>query len=260
MTDFQAILSKDQIVARGPGPLYVNLQKILDELISERRIEPGTALPTERDLAEMSGLSRVTVRKAVDELVQRGHLVRRQGSGTFVAHLAAKVEQPLSKLTSFSEDMARRGLETKSVWLNKGVFSPSPNETMVLGLSHDIDVVRLERLRTGGGMPLAIELAAISTEFLPDPDLVTTSLYQALKSRGHNPVRATQRISARNSDEREAELLGIEVGSAVLQMERVTYLSTGRVIEFTRSVYRGDTYDFVAELRVSDNNNQLVEV
>lgn len=260
MTDFRAILSKERIVARGPGPLYVNLQRVLDELIADRRIEPGAALPTERDLAEMSGLSRVTVRKAVDELVKRGHLVRKQGSGTFVASTVPKVEQPLSKLTSFSEDMARRGLETSSVWLSKGVFSPSPNETMVLGLAHDVDVVRLERLRTGGGVPLAIELAAISTEFLPDPTLVTTSLYQALKARGHFPARATQRISARICDEREAKLLGIEAGAAVLQMERVTYLSTGRVVEFTRSVYRGDTYDFVAELRVSDGSNQMAEV
>lgn len=254
MTDFAAILAKDQITARGPGPLYVNLRKILDELISDQRIEAGTALPTERDIAEMSGLSRVTVRKAVDELVKSGHLVRKQGSGTFVAPPVRRVEQPLSKLTSFTEDMARRGLETKSVWLNKGIFTPSPNETMVLGLSHDVNVVRLERLRTAGPVPLAIELAAVSTEFLPHPDLVQGSLYQALNARGHHPVRASQRISARNCEEREAGHLGIEKGAAVLVMERITYIASGRVIEFTRSIYRGDAYDFVAELRVGDTN------
>lgn len=259
MTDFASILSKEQITARGPGPLYVNLRKILDELIGENRIAPGTALPTERDLAEMSGLSRVTVRKAVDELVKSGHLVRKQGSGTFVAQPVRRVEQPLSKLTSFTEDMARRGLETKSVWLNKGVFSPSPNETMILGLSHDVNVVRLERLRTAGSVPLAIELAAVSTEFLPDPDLVDGSLYQALNARGHHPVRATQRICARNCEEREAGHLGIAKGAAVLVMERITYLASGRVIEFTRSVYRGDTYDFVAELRVADPGSRIAE-
>ena len=255
MTNYSSFLSRDHIAAQGPGPLYVKLRRVLDELIANKDLEPGSALPTERDIAEMAGLSRVTVRKAVDELVNCGHLVRKHGSGTFVASPVHKVEQSLSKLTSFTEDMQRRGLETKTVWLNKGIFSPSPNETMILGLSHDVDVIRLERLRWGGGLPLAIEIAAISAEFLPNADLVDLSLYEALRQLGHFPARATQRISARTSDEHEAEHLKIGKGDAVLQIERVTYLKSGRVVEFTRSIYRGDAYDFVAELRVPDHQS-----
>ncbi len=258
MTEIVSIINKESIEALGPGPLYVNLRRVLSDLIATQVLEPGTALPTERDLAEMSGLSRVTVRKAVEELVRDGQLIRKQGSGTFVA-LPAKVEQPLSKLTSFTEDMARRGVETKSIWLSKGVFMPSPNETMALGLRHDTSVIRLERLRTGGGIPLAIEAASVSTEFLPSPDLVGNSLYETLRKRGYAPSRATQRISARNCNNDESKHLEIEPGAAVLFIERMTYLATGRAVELTHSIYRGDTYDFVAELRVAGDDTPVEE-
>ena len=106
-------------------------------------------------------------------------------------------------------------------------------------------------LRIANEMPLAIERAAIAPEFLPDPDVVTTSLYAALEERNARPVHATQRISARNVDAEDALLLGVQPGDAALQIERVSRLASGRVIEFTRSVYRGDAYDFVAELTLT---------
>ena len=101
-------------------------------------------------------------------------------------------------------------------------------------------------------MPLAIERACISSEFLPDPARVTGSLYTALEQRGCRPVRAVQRISAYNIKEPDAALLGVPPGVAGLSIERVSYLASGRVVEFTRSLYRGDAYDFVAELTLSD--------
>jgi GntR family transcriptional regulator len=251
-TDFTAFFSEDNIRSKGAGPLYVRLRRVLDDLIASPALEQGQALPTERDIAEMSGLSRVTVRKAVDELVKSGHLLRRHGSGTFIAPPYTRVQQSLSQLTSFTEDMARRGLKTRSVWLNRGVFSPSPDETMALGLSVSDRVSRFERLRIADEMPLAVERASIAHEFLPDPDVVEHSLYAALEKLDARPWRATQRISARSIDAQEARLLGVAEGDAVLQIERISYLQSGRAIEFTRSVYRGDTYDFVAEMRLGD--------
>ena len=245
------LFTAEHVQAQGTGPLYVKLRRVLEDAIESGVIGHGEALPTERDIAERAALSRVTVRKAVDDLVSDGRLIRRQGSGTFVAAPVSKVRQPLSQLTSFSEDMARRGLSTRSQWLARGLFDPSPDEMMRLGLPVGSPVARLERLRIANEMPLAIERAAIAPEFLPDPDVVTTSLYAALEERNARPVHATQRISARNVDAEDALLLGVQPGDAALQIERVSRLASGRVIEFTRSVYRGDTYDFVAELTLT---------
>jgi GntR family transcriptional regulator len=201
-------------------------------------------------LANRVEVSRVTVRKAVTQLVKEGVLVQRHGSGTFVAPPAQRVEQMLSQLTSFTEDMARRGMAVRSEWLDRGLYLPSPEETVVLGLTSGEQVARISRLRLSGETPLAIERASLSSYILPDPMAVTDSLYRLLDKSGNRPIRAIQRIRAANLGERDAQLLQVPVGSAGLNIERTSYLASGRVIEYTRSVYRGDTYDFVAELRI----------
>ena len=107
------------------------------------------------------------------------------------------------------------------------------------------------RLRIANDTPLAIERASLSSSVLPDPEAVGASLYAALEKTGNRPVRAMQRISAANLGEADARLLDVPAGSASLNIERISYLASGKVIEFTRSIYRGDTYDFVAELRLT---------
>ncbi|MEH6772789.1 MAG: GntR family transcriptional regulator [Cereibacter changlensis] len=235
----------------GAGPLYLQLQRRIAEAIASGRLAPGDSLPAERDMATMTGLSRVTVRKAVQALVLSGQLVQRRGSGTFVAHKVEKLEQALSLLTSFTEDMQRRGRTVESVWLSRAVHSPSPEEVMALGLGADDRAARLARVRRSDGIPLAIERASLSTAFLPDPEVVETSLYGVLEARGLRPTRAVQRISAANLGPRDAELLEVAEGVAGLKIERVSYLPSGQVIEFTRSLYRGDAYDFAVELKLT---------
>jgi Transcriptional regulators len=243
-----ALLPLQSLQSAGTGPLYVKLRRSLEEAIRSGRLEHGHALPPERDLADYANVSRVTVRKAVDDLVRDGLLTRKHGSGTFVVKPMPRVEQPLTSLTSFTEDMARRGLVTRSEWLERGLFHPSPEEMMMLGLAPGTRVARLGRLRMGNDLPLAIEHASISAEFLPDPMSVTGSLYAELEKKNARPVRAIQRISACNMKNPEAGLLAVPVGAAGLSIERVSYLASGRVVELTRSLYRGDAYDFVAEL------------
>ncbi|NEX46449.1 GntR family transcriptional regulator [Pseudotabrizicola algicola] len=235
----------------GSGPLYLQLQRRLVDAITSGRLAAGDSLPAERDMASMTGLSRVTVRKAVQALVANGQLVQRRGSGTFVAPKVERLEQALSLLTSFTEDMARRGKSVESVWLSRQVVTPSPEEVMALGLGIGDRVARLERVRRSDDVPLAIERASLSTATLPDPGMVETSLYAILESRGLRPVRAVQRISAANLGGRDAELLGVPIGAAGLRIERIGYLPSGRVVEFTRSLYRGDAYDFAVELTLS---------
>jgi len=158
----------------------------------------------------------------------------------------------LSLLTSFTEDMARRGMTVRSMWLDRGLYTPSPEETVTLGLSSTDSVARVARLRISGDTPLAIERASLSSRILPDPEAVGASLYAHLDRSGNRPVRAIQRIRAVSLGETDAELLEVAPGVASLHIERTSYLASGRVVEFTRSIYRGDTYDFVAELRLGD--------
>lgn len=127
---------------------------------------------------------------------------------------------------------------------------------MVLGLSSNELVARVARLRIADGTPLAIERAALSARVLPDPGIVATSLYATLQTSGNRPVRAVQRISAANLGQDDARLLEVASGVAGLHIERISYLASGKVIEFTRSVYRGDAYDFVAELRLAEPDNK----
>ncbi len=253
MTEHLAsILKPESLQAGGSGPLYLKLRQSLEEAINSGKLNHGDALPPERDLADYANISRVTVRKAVDDLVKDGLLVRRHGSGTFVVKPVAKVQQSLSRLTSFTEDMARRGLKATARWLERGLYPASPDEMMMLGLPADALVARLGRLRIADDLPLAIERASISAEFVPDPRQVTTSLYAELDKIGARPVRAVQRISACNLKDPDAAMLGIPVGSAGLSIERISYLASGRFAAFTRSVYRGDAYDFAAELSLTD--------
>ncbi|PZQ47350.1 MAG: GntR family transcriptional regulator [Rhodovulum sulfidophilum] len=236
----------------------MRLTRTIGAAIERGTLRPGDSLPAERELASLTGLSRVTVRKAIEQLVASGQLTQRRGSGTFVAEPVEKVEQALSLLTSFSEDMRRRGKRVRSVWLTRAVHAPSPEEVMALGLTALDRVARLERVRAADGVPLAIERASLPTAILPDPEAVGDSLYDLLSARGLRPVRAVQRISAANLGPADAELLDVAPGAAALRIERVSYLPNGRVIEFTRSLYRGDAYDFAAELKIPVGDEEKI--
>ena len=235
----------------GAGPLYLQLQRRLIDAMAQGALPPGASLPAERDIAAMTGLSRVTVRKAIEALVASGQLVQKRGSGTYVAPRVERLEQALSLLTSFTEDMARRGKSVESHWISRSIQPPTPEEVMALGLGAGDRVARLERVRRSDGVPLAIERASIPTQVLPDPGAVGTSLYAMLETLGQRPVRAVQRISAANLGPRDAELLGVAPGAAGLKIERIGYLASGQVVEFTRSLYRGDAYDFAVELKLA---------
>lgn len=232
------------------GPRYVQLRQRLESGIESGVLPPNSSLPPEREIAEITELSRVTVRKAIQELVREGLVEQRQGSGSFIREPMNRMEQSLSHLTSFSEDMAQRGMDTTSRWLERGVFLATPAETAGLDLEGGSEVARIYRLREAGGRPMALERATLPLDILPNPLDVKTSLYEVLDTRGFRPVSALQKISAINLEAREADLLGVAEGAAGLSIERTSFLASGRVAELTRSLYRGDAYDFVAELRL----------
>ena len=249
-------LAPDLRLSTTGGPRYLQLRRRIAEGIAEGILPPNSPLPPERELASLTGLSRVTVRKATQAMVEDGLITQRQGSGSFVAPASKRVEQSLSRLTSFTEDMARRGFQSVSKWLERGVFLPSPEEVIALALGPDDSVARIARLRMADDKPMAIERAALPMDILPNPTEVVTSLYDVLEKSGKRPVRAIQKLSAINLDQADADLLGIDPGAAGLRIERTSYLPDGRVVEFTRSIYRGDSYNFVAELRLGSNQDK----
>jgi GntR family transcriptional regulator len=233
--------------AKSAGPLYRKLQDGLRSAIQRSLLRPNEALPAERDLAAEFEVSRITIRKALDALVGEGLLTRRQGAGTFVA---SRVEKQFSKLTSFSEDMAARGRAVRSQWLLREAGSVRPDESLTLGLGPGTGVYRFNRIRFADDMPMALEYSTVSGFALSGPDAVGNSLYEALEKAGHRPVRALQRLRAVLVGSEQAGLLGIEAGEAALYIERRGFLEDGRVVEATQSWYRGDAYDFVAELNM----------
>jgi GntR family transcriptional regulator len=229
-------------------PLYQQLQRALRDAIENRVIGPDDALPPERDLAEMLNVSRITVRKAIDELVEDGLLIRKQGSGTFVSN---RVEKNFAKLTSFSEDMRARGREPRSVWMNRATGTVTPEESLTLRSSPGTPVFRFHRIRYADDAPMAIEYATVIATCLPSLDSVESSLYEALERTGNRPVRALQRLRAVLLTAEQAKLLKAQESDAGLLVARVGYLKDGRAVEYSQSYYRGDIYDFVAELSAS---------
>lgn len=231
---------------QSSSPLYVQLAQRLAQGIHDGRFRPHEALPSERVLSESLSLSRVTARKAIDRLAEQGLIVRRRGSGNYIA---PKLEQPLARLTSFSEELRQRGFEPSSRWLQRRCTAASPDEQLSLGLSPGARVAQLERLRLADGTVMAYEISVLPEPVLPDPAQVEGSLYEHLGTLGKAPARALQHIRALNATDRHAELLGVPAGQALLFITRVGYLDNGLPVELTQSYCRSDLYGFVSEMR-----------
>ena len=239
-------------VRAGRGSLAEAVSARLKAEIADGRFAQADVLPGERELCEMLDVSRTTLRRAIDSLVGEGALSRHHGAGTFVRRGAPHIDQPLSRLTSFTEDMRLRGLTASSAEIRRGLFLPTPEETMMLGVSPRDKVFRFDRLRLADGVPMAVERAVVPEAFIGDGADVGESLYSALGARGWRPVRALQRLRAVILAPDEARLLEAPKRAAALEIHRIAYLSDGRCVEYTHSFYRSDVYDFVAELSLGD--------
>ena len=250
--NYQEIFSPSNWLLEKGGLRYIQLQRQIEKAIADGKLPPGIPLPPEREIAKITGLSRVTVRKAIAPLVKSGLVEQKQGSGSLIAEPVQRVEQSLSRLTSFTEDMQFRGIKTTSRWLNRAISAPSPEEIMNLAISTSETVSRIDRLRFANDIPMAIERATLPNSILKDPLSVEISLYETLEKVGKKPVRAIQHLKATNIKKEDAILLKCDEGTACLNVTRLSFLSSGEVVEFTKSVYRGDAYDFVAELRIPE--------
>jgi GntR family transcriptional regulator len=237
---------RSHVPVHSHSPIYMQLAQKLRQDITEGKILAGEALPSERDLCALMGASRVTVRKAIELLIEEGMLSRRQGSGTYVT---PRIQAPGSFLTSFSEDAEARGETTTTHWMEKKKGFASDEEARLLELKVDAPVLRLSRVRLADGEPLAIENAVVPADMLPTAEKLGNSLYKALAERGNRPISGQQKIRAALAGPNEAKLLGVEEGVEILRIERLTRRADGRPVELTRSAYRGERYEFVSELR-----------
>jgi GntR family transcriptional regulator len=243
-----ALIQQAVSLRQGAHPLYQGVAAALEDLIANGALSSGTRLPPERELADLCGLSRVTIRKAVSQLAAQGLLVQRQGSGTYVAQPAAPPLTTHLPVISLTEDLRRRGQSGRSVWLARRVVQGSERDCAALALDPGGRVVRLLRLRLANERPLSVERTILPIAALPDPSILGQSLYDTLALLGTRPVRVAQRISAINVSPRDAEMLGIFPATAALCISRHGYDRSGKIVEITEAILRGDSYDYSIEL------------
>jgi GntR family transcriptional regulator len=228
-------------------------ERVLDLMES---LAVGDTIPSERQLTEQLGVSRLTVRAALDELVRDGYLDRRHGSGTYVTE--PKIAQPLT-LTSFSEDMRRRGMVPGSRTLELVITSTGARLARRLDVSPEARLVRVKRLRLADNEPMAMEVLHIPEALVPGlskADLENHSFYELLEERyGIVIVSGTQSIEPTVTSEEESEVLGVPLHTPAFLFERTTVSESGRVVEFVRSIYRGDRYRLVADLTLPRARN-----
>ncbi|KMY56906.1 GntR family transcriptional regulator [Geobacillus sp. FSL K6-0789] len=235
---------------QSPIPIYYQLEQYIKEKIEKGEWQPGEIIPSERELAGMYDISRMTVRQAVNNLVNDGYLIRRRGKGTFVA--AQKIEQPLKGLTSFSEDMRARGMEPGTIVLSFETVPASEKLAEGLGVAEGDDLYKVRRLRLADGLPMALETLYIPVHLVPGltRDVVSGSVYEFIeKEKGLVIGSAVQTLEASVARQVEAEHLKMKEGAPVLLLERRTHLVDGRPLEVVKSVYRGDRYKFMIEMK-----------
>ena len=233
-------VSAEPLIVDGVVPKHEQLRGRLTELAA--RLPAGTPLPGERQLCIDHGVSRITVREAIGQLVSEGVLVRVRGKGTFVAERAARSRLHLA---SFNSDMRRLGLQPSTVVLAVARLMPPPATRRALDLAAGASAWHVRRLRLADQQPMSIDDAWYVTDVLPDLDAqdLTGSLYSLLADHYGCPIdRAEQTVRAAVADRETGPLLGLSAGRPVLVFDRVSY-SGGRPVEHAESTYRGDRYE-----------------
>ncbi len=239
---------------RAGIPLYVQIR---DALIGEiAGMEPGETIATESELEKRFGVSRITVRKAMDALTAEGVLVRQQGRGTFVRE--PKLTHELNNITSWTEQLKALGYEPGTTHVECETTDPPMRIARMLKLRAE-RVVRLRRLRLADGEPVSIMINYLPERMIPglvDSGMERESLYEQLEERyGLAPAEAVDTVETRKATEQEAELLKIQPWTPVISVTRVSYLADGSPLEVALATSRGDRYQY--KVRLSGRANLL---
>lgn len=233
----------------SPLPLYYQLRNAVLQQIENGTLAPGDTLPTERELIDRYRVSRITVRQALSSLMADGLLYRQRGLGTFVRK--SRIEQELSTLTGFSEEMIARGLVPGARLISAEMAETDSAVAAKMQVEPGGRIFRLVRLRLANGEPMALDVnylpAEIGEQLLKEN--LEEALYTLFPKMGVELDWADQAIQAAPADELVAQQLGIKKGAPVLLMERVVSATDGRVVEYSRTSYRADRYIYRVRLK-----------
>jgi GntR family transcriptional regulator len=230
------------------SPIYIKIHNQLRENIEDGKWKVGERIPAERELANQFSVSRMTLRQAIQELVDEGILERRVGSGTFVAN--RKVQERMSGVTSFTDLMKSIGKVPSSTTISYHLTIPSQVEIEKLDLKGGDQVVRMERIRSGNDVPICFEVATIPANLVKElsKEEVTTSFWETLERKAHlYPGHAVQHISATKATEKIANYLNVKRGDPLLRMTQLSYLQDGTPFEYVHTQYVGSRFEFVLE-------------
>ncbi|GLF97981.1 GntR family transcriptional regulator [Streptomyces yaizuensis] len=233
----------------SPVPLYFQLSQQLEAAIERGALTPGSLLGNEIELAARLGLSRPTVRQAIQSLVDKGLLVRRRGVGTQVVH--SQVKRPL-ELSSLYDDLEAAGQRPATEVLRHTAHTASAPVAAALGVAEGSEVLLIERLRYAHGEPMALLTNHLPAGLLDcgADALAATGLYRLMRAAGITLHSARQSVGARVAGAEEARMLAEEPGAPLLTMERTTFDDTGRAVEYGSHLYRASRYAFEFQLLV----------
>ncbi len=239
----------------SPIPLYVQIKEYIRQNIRSGVYQENCRIPSERQLAEHFNVNRLTVNKALSEMVQDGILNTHVGKGTFVS--PQKIDQELRSLTSFTEDMTQRGKRSFSQVLHAGVEAADQDVANLLRILPGAEVMVLTRVRLADGEAVSLETSTVIATMCPNilnkHDFSKESLYQVLREEyGLHLTHAEQTMVARRATPNEIEALSLERDDPILGITRISYSEENQPVEYVRSAYRGDLYKFRAVLRRSE--------
>ncbi|WP_276358369.1 GntR family transcriptional regulator [Cohnella caldifontis] len=229
-------------------PMYHQIANHIREHIVEGVLQPETQIPTEEEIVRDYGVSRMTARQAVTQLVQEGLVYRIHGKGAFVAR--KKLERSLNRLNGFHQDMVGLGLSTSSKVIGFKRRKPDQKEQHVLGLNRSHYVFEVRRIRYVNDRPMGVQSFVVAVHLVPElekQDLENGSFYAYLQSIGRALVRAEQRMEAVLSPD-SAKLLGVSESLPFFYFERISYDKDDQPIELLHSYFRGDQYSYGIQL------------
>ncbi|THE10196.1 GntR family transcriptional regulator [Bacillus timonensis] len=232
----------------SPVPIYFQIEQRIREKIEKKELNPGEMIPSEREFAEKFQISRMTVRQAINNLVNEGYLQRVRGKGTFVT--VKKFEKNTQRLTSFSEDMRSRGLEPGTEVLSFCSIEADSLIASQLMIDKGAEVYQIERLRLADQQPIAFEVFYMSQNLVPGltREVAEHSIFKYVEEMGLHIVSGVQELEATTAHKREASALGIKVGAPVLYIQQISYLEDQQPLEFVKSYYRADRYKYKVEM------------
>jgi GntR family transcriptional regulator len=232
------------------APLYAQVEEVLASEIADGTLSPGTRLPAEQNLIERFAVSRTTIRQAIQNLIRRGLIEIRRGTGTFVS--PPKISQELTELTGFVEDMQALGHHASARLVDQQVVPANESVARQLALAAGTLVVRIRRVRLADNIPLSFDETYLPREIgekIVENDLEAVPIFSLLEQKYNMPlVEAEYRLEAVSADGAVAQALDISIGSPVFLVERTSYIAGQRPIDHEKLYYRGDQIRFVTRL------------